>query len=1048
MNPAATALDGRVQLKGLLGAGGVGEVHRAWDGALQRPVAVKFPLSSDPREAERLLLEARLQARVDHPSVVRVLEVGTLGGRPCIVLQLVEGCSLAVFAPGASLAERVELLRQAAEGLHAAHREGLVHRDVKPGNVLVEQGGAVPRALVSDFGLARGEERGLTRTGLAPGTLEYMSPEALLGEAPIDFRADVYSLGATLYSVLAGRPPFRRSAEEAALADATSLLRRLLEEDPAPLPPEVPAELRRVVAKAMEKEPRARYASAEALADDLRRFQRGEPVLARPAPAPERLLRWARRNRTATRALAAALVMLLGTLGFGLWMQRRSELEALEAARLGALAESFDSTMRVEHLAPLHDIRPAFASLRPQVEALRPLAASSRGGPASYALGTGLELLGDLHGARAAYARAWELGFRGPRVAEALGSVLARVYEGERARALERLGPSALAERLEQLRLELRDPALRYLALGDPSGWRGRWLRASMALLEDKLPEARTLADHVLAIAPEHYQARMLQGETWLREANLAAAAEQLDTALEALGRAEELLDAAAEWGRSDPRLALLAAAVHSRHAEIITRRGQDPKGEAAAAERWIERATRIDPDSRALLVGRAALLLDLERFALFYGQPQALARVEEAVELLRRSAKLAPDDVETLQLLLLAVIRAGQHRVERGLPALDLLDQGLAAQAALVALAPNDVLAHQRGAELYLHKGEGQQRAGQPATAALEAGEREAAAAMKLDPEAPGIRAVLAETLALHALDDWLIGLDPRPVARRATAAAEAVRRDSGRALAAAVRSANALGAVALLLLDMAEDAGPVIGRALEVMAEASAAHPKMPFVPFMRGQLLALEARRRQGAGLDPGPVIAESRSLVRDAVRRMGNPGGASETMGLLSLTEARWQASRGRDPSRALDAAERAYRETMTREPGTPGGPAGLAACALERARWPRAPGRSAAARALEEARRSRVLDRRDPQLRVLLARLQGFAGDRDAGRAGLAAALAAAPLLGRTPEARAATEELAARSPLAIPPPSLRAGAPGGLAPPRPRFVDPRGGGAL
>jgi serine/threonine-protein kinase len=1015
VNPAAAVLDGRIQLKGLLGAGGVGEVHRAWDGALQRPVAVKFPLGSDPREAERLLLEARLQARVDHPGVVRVLEVGTLGGRPCIVLQLVEGCSLAVFAPGASLAERVELLCQAADGLHAAHREGLVHRDVKPGNVLVERSGAAPRALVSDFGLARGEERGLTRTGLPPGTLEYMSPEALLDEGPIDFRADVYSLGATLYAVLAGRPPFRRSAEEAPSPDARSLLRRLLDEDPAPLPPEVPTELRRVVAKAMEKEPRARYASAEALAEDLRRFQRGEPVLARRPPAAERLLRWARRNRTAARALAGALLMLLGTLGFGLWMQRRSGLEALEAARLGALAESFDATMRLEHQAPLHDIRPAFAALRPQVEALRPLASSPRGGPASYALGTGLELLGDLAGARAAYARAWELGFRGPRVSEALGTVLARVYEEERARALERLGPAALAGRLEQLRQELRDPALRHLAQGDPSGWRGPWLHASMALLEDDLPEARRQAGEVLAIAPERYQARVLQGETWLREASRAAAAEQLDAALAALQKAETFVDAAAEWGRSDPRIALLAAAVHSRHAEIITRRGQDPSLEANAAAGWLERAARIDPDSSALVLERAALILNLERFAANYGRREGLARVEEVAGLLREAAGRAPEDVRTLQLLLLALYRAGHHRIERGLPSLEVLEEGAAVQARLVALAPNDLMARTQGAELLLKWGRALQQAGAPAAAALQAAEREAGEGMRLAPATPQVlQAVLGEALVAQAREAWLTGGDPRPLLLRAAAVADELRSDQGQSFLWIYRRAFVLGNVALALLDLDDGAGPVLTRALALTAQARLAHPEVPMVAYLHGQLLVIEARRREAAGQDPGPAVVEARALILGAVARMGSASVATESLGLLSLAEARWLARRGGDPAVPLAAAERAFQQVVASEPDNAGGPFGLAACALIRAASMGERGRPVAAKALTAAAQASALDRRDPQLRVLVARLEGLAGEGRAGRAALAAALAAAPLLAGTPEARAAGRELGDR----------------------------------
>jgi len=333
-------LDARLALKGLLGAGGMAEVHRAWDAHLERAVAVKLLRGGGGQEAERVLLEARLQARVEHRHVVKVHEVGTLGGRPCIVLQLVDGRTLGAVGPELPLAARVELVRQAAEGLEAAHRQGLVHRDVKPANVLVEEGhGGERTAYLTDFGLARDEEAAHTRTGLPPGTIDYMSPEQLTRSTPVDFRSDVYGLGATLYEVIACRPPFRATGEGGGEAE-TRLVRRILEEDPEPLwraARGVPRDLGLIAARALEKEPADRYPSADALADDLGRWLRNEPVAARRAPPAERALRWARRNRALARVLAAAFAAVLLSLAGGyaatLRQWRRAEAEHREAER-------------------------------------------------------------------------------------------------------------------------------------------------------------------------------------------------------------------------------------------------------------------------------------------------------------------------------------------------------------------------------------------------------------------------------------------------------------------------------------------------------------------------------------------------------------------------------------------------------------------------------------------------------------------------------------------------------------------------------------------
>lgn len=1017
------ALDDRVELKALLGRGGVGEVHRAWDRVLERAVAVKFLRGFDPREAERILLEARLQARVEHPHVVRVHEVGTLGGRACLVLQLVEGRTLAEVGAECALAERVELLRQAAEGLHAAHREGLVHRDVKPANVLVELGGGVPRALVSDFGLARGDEGGLTRSGVPAGTVEYMSPEQLLGTAPADFRSDVYALGASLYALLAGRAPFRRSAGPRGDAEETSLLRRIVEEAPDPLGRDVPVELRRVVAKAMEKDPAARYASAQAFADDLARFQRGEPVQARAAPLTERALRWTRRNRVASRAIAVAVASLLTALGSALWLSRRAGFEALEAARLGALAASFEARLVAERLAPPHDLRPALAALRPEVERLRSLSERGRAsGPASYALGKGLQLLDDLAGARSAYERALADGYDAPEVSEGLGEVLSRIYERERDRAVRTLGPGARGERLAALERELRDPALRHLARGASGGWRHLWLQARVALLEGRFDAARARAEEALLAEPQRYEARVLQGEAWVAEASRRSGAEQLDEALDALRQGEDALAAAAEWGRSDPRLLLLLARLHTARAEIVVREGKDATALVVTAQSWLDRAAQLDPDARALLVTQATLLMDSERLAANYLREAGLPRLRRAVDLMRRATALTPEDVGARTLLMRAHLRLGLYLLDTGLPSQQSFDDGIAVHAATVPLASSDPEVREIGAALLLEKGRGLVQAGRDGGGALRAAVREAEAALQLDPPSPSrLRQTLSEALMFSGHADWLAGVDPRPALARSAVEAEATYRLTGGSFLGGYRAAYVLALASWTLIEMgaSADARSLLSRALEVVDEVRRAHPQQPLLPLLHAQVLFLEARRRLGAGEDPMPAVLASRELLAEAVRRVGNPAVASESIAILALTEGSWRLAQGQDPSEVLAEAERRFRRFEAEAPDKFEGPFGLGTCALEQARWLALRGRTAAAaeaarRGLAPAEEAIRRGGRDPHPLVLKARLLGLAGDVAAGRDTLARVLAENPLVAGSPEARAAQAELAER----------------------------------
>lgn len=306
-----------------IGRGGMGVVYEAIQLSLGRRVALKVLPSihaDDPRRLRRFRIEAQAAAALQHPNIVPVYLVGTQCGLPYYAMQLIEGRSLGeVLAEcrdtRAPLPPRTvaDLGRQAALALAAAHEQGVVHRDVKPSNLLVNPAGWL---WVADFGLALLQQsEGATATSPMLGTLRYMSPEQVLGErGVVDHRVDVYALGVTLYELLTLRPVFDSE-------DRVDLPRRIIEEEPRPLrriERSVPRDLETIVLKAMAKVPTDRYATAGALAGDLSRFLDDRPILARPPSIPQRVGRWSRRHRAAVSAIAALALITILSMGCAL----------------------------------------------------------------------------------------------------------------------------------------------------------------------------------------------------------------------------------------------------------------------------------------------------------------------------------------------------------------------------------------------------------------------------------------------------------------------------------------------------------------------------------------------------------------------------------------------------------------------------------------------------------------------------------------------------------------------------------------------------------
>ncbi|WP_437580647.1 protein kinase domain-containing protein [Sorangium sp. So ce887] len=922
-SPIPPSLHARFEDFHLLGRGGMGVVYRARDLRLGRRVAIKL-LSAGAQVDGSLLREARSQARLRHENVCEVHEAGVADRVPFLVMRHIDGPSLQEARGDLTLEEKVRVVRAVAAALHEAHRLGLVHRDVKPSNVMLERGedGAY-RPYLMDFGIARDAgESGSTLTGALLGTPAYMAPEQAAGKVrALDRRTDVYGLGATLYALLAGRPPFVGGT-------VMDVLRQVLEADAPPLRTldrDIPRDLEAVVMRCLEREPGARYESARALGDDLQRFLDGDPVLARRASLGRRLARQARRHRAAVAGATALVVAALVVAGLFVRDRRAAAEQATLARELGETVKEMELFLRGAHGMPLHDVERERSVVRARLKTVEARMAQAGGpgrGPGEYALGRGLLALQEPRAALEHLRAAEEAGYRSPGLDYAAGVALSELYRRGLEEARRLRTPAQREARIAALEAELKAPAVQHLraALGGAIEAPG-YVEGLLALAEGRHEEALEKARAAFAGAPWLHEAKKLEGDVLFAMGSRYRhdAAFDFEKMKGYFDRAAEAYGIAADHGRSDPSVHAGACELWTQTMNAAGKHGASMRPSFERAREACGRALAASPRSPEATV-KLAWVHSCFAWWVASGMQEgedAEAALGEATARAEEALARSPDDAMARYVAALVFRARAYHADGIGRDQGEALERAIQGYEAALQRDPDFVWALNDLCVVHAERGRYESLRGLDPKGSFERAQARCDHLLALDPGFGSARTSRLTTGFYEVEHLVRAGRSPEERVQRMHGAIDAMRQNDPSWTGAPYWRLWLDHALALHALDAGVDPGPALARvqaSAREMAPGAAAYPES-----LRAMLAMLEARVRLARGEDPAGAIR----IVRETLERRlaETPGDVWDRVqrAEAELLAFQWSARRGRPDAARLDAALVPLRPLLVGEP---------------------------------------------------------------------------------------------------------------------------------
>ncbi len=652
----------------LIGEGAMGKVYKAFHISLERFVALKILKTQDKEMKARFVREAHALAKIEHPHVCKIFESGEIASHAYISMQLVIGKTLKDLPDEFGLEAKVQLIRDAALGLHAAHKAGLVHRDLKPSNIMVQESEDGSRHVYDmDFGVARHlEAPDLTTTGALIGSPLYMSPEQARGEnKSIDRRTDVYALGTILYELLVGAPPFQSELPG-------MVIKEIIEKYPVrprKLNDKIPKDIDTIILKCLEKDPGGRYDSSKALAEDLDRYLNGDPVAARPTGTLARLIQKARKNKTIAALSIGSFIAVTVFGGIGLHATLTAKSRAQFAQEFGEEVKEIETSLRLAYLAPLHPVtvekQRVFKRIENIYSKIGKMGSISRG-PGYLAIGKGYLALQEYEKAYEALQRAYEEHFNPRDVAYSLGVASGRLYQRELQEAAKNPNKAFRIKGMKEAEAKYRASTLSYLESGMATG-KGNvsYGKALLSFYENDhtkaLQEARNASNENSSL----YEAVLLEGDILVDVATRESSTGKYESAASYFKRAAAFYNTAANHARSDPLVYMGMCSLAENMITMCTDLGSICLKEFQEGETACNNGLIADSDYVPLLEAKASLYLAWSENMARTGQDPT-SFLEKSITSSSRAIELGSSD-SAPELIARAYLNQGEYFHDHG---------------------------------------------------------------------------------------------------------------------------------------------------------------------------------------------------------------------------------------------------------------------------------------------------------------------------------------------------------------------------------------------
>lgn len=683
----------RYKLLELLGEGGMGKVYKAHDKRLNRYVALKFLKENNPEKQKRFLQEAKAQAKLKSDGICKIYEVGEMDGKSFISMQYIEGKNLRETAKEMNLEMKVSIIKKVAEGLQEAHKLGILHRDINPSNIMVERDeNGEYKPYIMDFGLAKEvAEPSLTQDGVIMGTLFYMSPEQASGaNQNLDRRSDIYSLGATLYEILSGEPPFK--------GEFVEVLEKIRKEEPEPLRkknPSIPKDIESIANKCLEKDPNLRYKNTKELVEDLNRFLNGEPVKARKTTFFYYLFKKIKKNKAVFLTLFIALFIFLV---FSLiWINERvSYVKGIKIMqKFGEEIKEVESIMRYSHLLPLHnnlkERNTIFEKIEKIKEKMKEIGKIGEG-PGNYAIGRAYFSLGDMRGAYEYYGRALKSQYEDPEFFYSYGMLLGELYK-EELKDIERIKNKELKEaKRKKAEEKYKNEALYYMKKGKTAQKdMVKYAEALIYFYERDYQNALKVISKLMDNPTPFYEIYKLKGDIYLFKGKEKDSTGNYESAMEEYLKAEEEYSKAKGIGRSDIEIYLSNADLFKAKLKLKAQKGELDEKILKDALREIENASVINPENERVYNLKSLLCWSWANEILKYGKDPS-RYLEEAISSAGKAIEIRKDYPEAYTNRGISYVILASYEKQNGLDPLNSIEKGIENYRQAIIIDPQNM--------------------------------------------------------------------------------------------------------------------------------------------------------------------------------------------------------------------------------------------------------------------------------------------------------------------------------------------------------------------